>query len=57
MGGTIDYNENTIRISSIAGKLSHVIRHELSHANVFSILGAKFNPNNAVGHPQSDSTN
>ena len=42
-GGTMDYNGNTIRISHNAGKLSHVVRHELSHANIYSVLLTLFN--------------
>jgi hypothetical protein len=45
-GGTIDYNGNTIRISHNSGKLSHVLRHELSHANILSVLLTLFNNTN-----------
>ena len=42
-GGDIDINGNTIRISYNSGKLSHVVRHELSHANMYSVLNNLFN--------------
>jgi len=42
-GGTMDYNGNTIRISYDSGKLSHVVRHELSHAYMYSVLLTLFN--------------
>jgi len=45
-GGTFHSNTNEVRISANAGKLSHVVRHELSHANVFSVLGTLFYPAN-----------
>jgi len=45
-GGTMDYNGNTIRISHDSGKLSHVVRHELSHANMYSVLLTLFNNTN-----------
>jgi hypothetical protein len=46
-GGTFHPSLNEIRISTNAGKLSHVVRHELSHSNVFSVLGGTlFNPTN-----------
>ena len=45
-GGDLDHNENTIRISHNSGKLSHTVRHELSHANMYSILHTLFNNSN-----------
>ncbi|HOV15959.1 MAG TPA: hypothetical protein PLF50_00415 [Candidatus Cloacimonadota bacterium] len=37
-GGIFDPNSNSIDISTASGKLSHVVRHELSHANTYNIL-------------------
>lgn len=42
-GGALFHNFNTIRISTNSGKLSHVVRHELSHANMYSVLLTLFN--------------
>ncbi|MDD2231207.1 MAG: hypothetical protein PHY48_17630 [Candidatus Cloacimonetes bacterium] len=53
-GGTTDYVNRTIEIGTNYGLLSHIIRHEVSHANIFSTLLTTFAPVSDVSKQAMD---
>ncbi|MCB5280142.1 MAG: hypothetical protein LHW59_11565, partial [Candidatus Cloacimonetes bacterium] len=48
-GGYFDPVSNKIHLSNSAGKLSHTVRHEMSHCHLYEIVGDYFNTYSSPG--------